>query len=404
MRNILLIFIAFSFVNLQGASSTDNNKFENDAENKKALQTSKISDSIDLSKYKEIQKRDNKIIFDANSSDSDGIYNYDYKENIDSKNSETNVFLDGNFDKIYRYKSLYFSTGSLDSNSNKIFKKILQRIHSYTDDKSREIVVSILGFTQKIENKNEEMELNSGYTSFFQNIARRDNLNHKTANKDALNYMEIVYNKILDDNISKEILYKENRVGKDNLYTEEFIEGRDLNNRVDLAIYVKEVYDPDTDGDGVHDSKDYCPETALGANVDKNGCPRIMSLDLKFDFDKATISEQESIDNVQKISQFMNKYPVYNANIIGHTDSDGEEKYNQELSLRRAKVVKELMIKEGINESRISYEGRGENEPLFENINPLNRHKNRRTEVELTIPQERKRAVKPRLRSRGFDN
>ena len=213
--------------------------------------------------------------------------------------------------------------------------------------------------------------------------------------------MDIVYKNMLDNNISKEIIYKENRVGKDNLYTEEFSEGRDLNNRVDVAIYVKEVLDPDTDGDGVRDSKDYCPETPTGASVDKNGCPLVMSLDLLFDFDKATISDQESIDNVQKLSNFMKKYPAYHANIVGHTDSMGSAKYNEKLSLRRAKVVKELIVSDGLEPSRLSFEGRGESEPLFENINPENRHKNRRTEVELTIPQNdiKRKKIEPRRRS-----
>ena len=244
--------------------------------------------------------------------------------------------------------------------------------------------------------------MDSAYTNFFQNIAQRDNLNPDSASDDALNYMEIIYKRMLDDNISKEIIYKENRVGKDALFSEEFSDGRALNNRVDVAIYVKEILDPDTDKDGVKDSKDYCPQTPFGAHVDKNGCPLIMSLDLKFDFDKATISDKESMDNVKKLSTFMNKYSVYRANIIGHTDSAGSNKYNQKLSLRRAKVVKELIIQDGIEASRLSYEGRGESEPLFENINPFNRHKNRRTEVELTIPPEEIKEIKPQPRSRGF--
>lgn len=385
MRNIFLALIAFSF------------SFAAER-----VQTSKLSDNVDLSNYQDIEKKDNKIVFDSNSSDVDGIYNYNYSPNKVASASETNIFLDGNFDKIHRYKSLYFNGDSLADKSNDDFEKITKQIHSYTDDKSREIVVSVIGFTQKIENENEEIGTDSGYTNFFQSIAQRDNLNPDNANDDAINFMEIVYKKMLDDNISKEIIYKENRVGKDTLFTEEFSEGRDKNNRVDVAIYVKEILDPDTDKDGVKDSKDYCPQTPLGAHVDKNGCPLIMSLDLKFDFDKATISDKESIENVRKLSDFMKKYPVYHANIIGHTDSTGKAEYNQKLSLRRAEVVNKLIIQDGVEGSRLSYEGRGESEPLFENINPFNRHKNRRTEVELTIPEQETRKAKPQPRSRGF--
>ena len=384
MRNIFLVLLVFTF------------SFASEQ-----VQNSKLSDDVDLSDYKELKEKDNKIVFDLNSSDVDGVYNYKYSPNSISKDKEINIFIDGNFDEIHRYKSLYFNSDSLDDDSNKIFTKITKQIHKYTDDKSREIVISVLGFTQKIENKNEEVDLDSSYTDFFQSIAQRDDLNPNNANEDTINYMKIVYEKMIDDNISKEIIYKENRVGKDNLFTEEFSDGRELNNRVDVAIYVKKILDPDSDGDGVHDSKDYCPQTPIGANVDKNGCPLVMSLDLLFDFDKASISDEESLQNIQKLSDFMKTYSVYHANIIGHTDSAGAAKYNQKLSVRRAEVVKNMMIKDGVKESRLSYEGRGESEPLFENINPLNMHKNRRTEVELTIPKEKTSRAKPSPRSRS---
>ena len=364
---------------------------------------SKLSGSVDLSTYQEIKKKDTKIVFDKNSS-KEGIYNYSYSPNKDAKIAKKNIFLEGNFDAIYRYKSLYFNGDELESDSEDTLKEVMDKIHTYIDDKSREIVVSVLGFTQKTKDNYTEISTGTGYTNFFQSVAQRDDIDPDGASDEAVDFMDIVYEKLVDDNISEEIIYKENRAGKDNLYTEEFSDGRDLNNRVDIAIYVKEVIDHDTDKDGVRDSKDYCPKTPLGAKVDKNGCPLVMSLDLKFDFDKATISDKESLENVKKLSEFMKKYPVYRANIIGHTDSTGRASYNMKLSLRRAEVVKKLIVKDGVYASRLTYEGRGESEPLFENINPLNRHKNRRTEVELTIAVPEKKTSKPRARSRGIGN
>ena len=367
------------------------------------VQNSTINDIVDMSSYQAIQKKETKIVFDSNSSDVEGIYNYKYSPNAKLNKDESNIFLEGYFETIHRYDSLYFNGASLDGDSEKVFDAITKQIHKYRDDESREIVVSVLGFTQKIENPNEEIGTDTAYTNFFQNIAKRDNLDSDSASDEALNFMEIVYEKMLDDNISKEIIYKENRVGKDALFTEEFSDGRAKNNRVDVAIYVKEILDPDTDGDGVHDSKDFCPKTPLGASVDKNGCPLIMSLDLLFDFDKATISDDESLKNVKKLSAFMKKYPVYHANIVGHTDSSGSQEYNQKLSLRRAQVVKKLIVEDGVDASRLGYEGRGESEPLFENINPFNRHQNRRTEVELTLPSPEAKRTKIVPRSRGFE-
>jgi len=371
------------------------------------VQTSHLSNQIDLSNYKEIKKEDTRIIVDSNLSSVDGVYNYVYSPNSQTSVKEENLLLNGNFDKIHRYESLYFdesneTTSYFSQPSIEVFQEIVKQIHKYVDDESREIVVSVLGFTQKIENTNEDITLDTGYTNFFQSIAQRDNLNPDDASGKSLNFIDTVYKKMIDNNISEEILYKENRFGRDNLYTEEFSEGRSLNNRVDIAIYVKELIDPDTDGDGVHDSKDYCPDTPIGSNVDTNGCPLILTLDLKFDFDKATISDEKSLNDVKKLSVFMSKYPAYHANIVGHTDSIGKEKYNQNLSLRRAEVVLQMIIKDGVKASRLSYEGRGEREPLFENINPFNRHKNRRTEVELTLPETEKKESKLSPRTRGI--
>lgn len=364
------------------------------------VQQSKLSNTVDMSSYKEIVKKDTKISFDSNDSDENGIYNFQYSPNKPSS-KRTNIFLDGNFDKIHRYDSLYFTGDALTNDSEKVFENITKQIHQYLDDKSREIVIAMIAFTQKIEDNTTKVNLESAYTNFFQSIAQRDNEDPKQAQEAAVDYLEIVYNKILDENISKDIIYTEKRVGKDQLYTEEFSDGRAKNNRVDVAIYVKELVDPDSDGDGVHDSKDYCPNTPLGTNVDKNGCPRIMRLDLKFDFDKDTISDEKSLQDIQELATFMKKYPAYHANIVGHTDSTGKAAYNQKLSERRAKRVKEMIIENGVDSSRLTSEGKGESEPLFENINPFNRHQNRRTEVELTIPEQNATLAKPKTRTRG---
>ena len=383
MKKIFLLTLAFMFLNAQ------------------EVEVSTLSGDVDLSNYQEIEKKNTKIIVDSNLSDVDGIYNYNYSPNNKAKTTETNILLSGNFDKIHRYEPIYFDGDTIVSESEKTFDEIMDKVHAYIDNEEREIVVSVIGYTQKIKHKNQEVSLDSGYTDFFQSVAQRDNIDAEGAKDSAENTLKIIYDKIVDRNVSKELIYTESRVGKDNLSSEEFSDGRDLNNRVNIAIYVKEVIDPDTDGDGVRDSKDYCPQTPLGAHVDVHGCPLVLSLDLKFDFDKATISDEKSLYDIKQLSTFMNKYPVYHANIVGHTDSVGNAAYNKKLSIRRAEVVKKIIIKDGVNASRLSYEGRGESEPLFENINPFNRHKNRRTEVELTLPETKKVTKKLQPRARG---
>ncbi len=69
--------------------------------------------------------------------------------------------------------------------------------------------------------------------------------------------------------------------------------------------------------------------------------------------------------------------------VIGHTNSKGRRAYNQELSLKRARIVKELFIEYGVNEDRITIEGRGESEPIAESSNPAASKLNKRIEIKV---------------------
>jgi len=69
--------------------------------------------------------------------------------------------------------------------------------------------------------------------------------------------------------------------------------------------------------------------------------------------------------------------------VIGHTDSKGRRAYNQELSLKRAHIVKELFVDYGIEEERISIEGRGESEPIADSKNPAANKLNKRIEIKI---------------------
>ncbi len=66
--------------------------------------------------------------------------------------------------------------------------------------------------------------------------------------------------------------------------------------------------------------------------------------------------------------------------IIGFTDSQGNDQYNQNLSLQRAQAVKEWLVKNNIKANRIKVEGRGETEPVATNDTSEGRSKNRRIE------------------------
>ena len=67
--------------------------------------------------------------------------------------------------------------------------------------------------------------------------------------------------------------------------------------------------------------------------------------------------------------------------IVGHTDSDGNEAANRELSQRRAEAVKNALVSVyGIDGSRLQTEGKGEMEPVEDNATTEGKAKNRRVE------------------------
>lgn len=67
--------------------------------------------------------------------------------------------------------------------------------------------------------------------------------------------------------------------------------------------------------------------------------------------------------------------------IVGHTDNTGKVDYNQTLSEKRAKSVVDYLLAQGVNSTRVSYEGRGIHEPVATNDTPEGRSLNRRVEV-----------------------
>lgn len=139
----------------------------------------------------------------------------------------------------------------------------------------------------------------------------------------------------------------------------------------------------DSDGDGVFDNADRCPNSAPGAHVDEYGCQLTLTLLIQFDTDKDTIRPQHSQDMVNAAA-FINKYPGETVMIAGHTDSDGSEQYNQQLSQRRAQMVSDYLVKNHrINVEQVIVKGFGESQPVVENTSATNKQQNRR--VELTL-------------------
>ncbi|MBK6472078.1 MAG: OmpA family protein [Betaproteobacteria bacterium] len=68
---------------------------------------------------------------------------------------------------------------------------------------------------------------------------------------------------------------------------------------------------------------------------------------------------------------------------VGHTDTVGNDGYNQKLSINRAEAVKSFLVGKGIEKSRVYTEGKGSKNPVADNKTAAGRAKNRRVEVEV---------------------
>ncbi len=99
-----------------------------------------------------------------------------------------------------------------------------------------------------------------------------------------------------------------------------------------------------------------------------------------FDVNSAII-KPESYGTLKEMANVLKEYPDLKVKIIGHTDADGNDVSNLDLSKRRAASVKAALAKEfGIVENRMETDGKGEGEPMDKNDNPAGKANNRRVE------------------------
>jgi OOP family OmpA-OmpF porin len=117
----------------------------------------------------------------------------------------------------------------------------------------------------------------------------------------------------------------------------------------------------------------------MGEALDKDGRVNIYSL--HFDFDKDTL-RPESKPTLDEIAKLLTDKPDLKLQIVGHTDNKGTADYNMDLSGRRAgNVVGALTEGHDIDEGRLSWTGKGFNEPVASNDTEDGRAKNRRVEL-----------------------
>lgn len=103
--------------------------------------------------------------------------------------------------------------------------------------------------------------------------------------------------------------------------------------------------------------------------------------DVLFDFDKAEI-RPDAAQALAQLATIVRAYPEGGAQLEGHTDSKGNDAYNQRLSERRAEAVRAWLIeRERIDAARLTASGRGETRPVADNDTEEGRQRNRRVDV-----------------------
>jgi OOP family OmpA-OmpF porin len=142
----------------------------------------------------------------------------------------------------------------------------------------------------------------------------------------------------------------------------------------------------DNDGDGVLNQFDACPYTPAGVRVDVNGCEISDIIQLPgVNFGSGSDLLLPGFERlIMDAAATLNKYPNMTVEVAGHTDDVGDAALNQGLSERRAKTVRDFLIRYGVDPSRVTYRGYGESEPIANNTTVEGRAQNRRVELRIT--------------------
>ena len=210
-------------------------------------------------------------------------------------------------------------------------------------------------------------------------------------NLDWVNPIAVMYDELKDPTLRQEV---------------EALKGRVTTIETTVSDLLK-----DTDGDGVADKLDKCPDTEAGVRVDGSGCPLDSDQDGIYDSKDSCPTEKGTAElngcpsmGTSTMSGYDNIQFEFNSSVLrtsayptldklsadlkagsrvqldGHASAEGTEEYNMQLSKDRANSVKTYLVNSGVAASKISTRGYGETRPVASNATEAGRSQNRRVE------------------------
>ena len=290
---------------------------------------------------------------------SDKLGLYDYEFNVAANKNVKSTSLDNHlmYDKFAMIKRFEFV--NMDNfNSDNNLSQVAKIINEY---KNEDIKVTVIGHTQAMNDKEKSYEK-------------------------ASNYAKTIKDELVKNGVNKDVIIEESRVDYDKSFLETNRSDKTLNNVVAIALYVPKKVEKvvlDDDKDGVINELDKCPNTPLGYTVDENGCTNKINLEVLFENNSAVIKD-DAKEKVLAFAKYLKDNKEFKSVITGHASKDkSSATYNQKLSESRANAIKDLLVVNGVESSRIQAVGKGFDEPIASNDTPEGQAKNRRIEAEL---------------------
>jgi len=250
-----------------------------------------------------------------------------------------------NIKNILRFKPIFFDDREISARSMQRLEDIINLISK----KSHSSYISLLGHSSSHLLESHHIK-RSAWAEFWQKVGGEEmSQDQSIALVNAR--LRTVYNKFKAKGIRIRNIYTENRTDSDPIATEESAKGIAMNNRVDIALYLK-------------------------GNI---------NLHINFKLDSSVITSYYD-KRVKAFARFLINNRDYKSWIIGHTDEQAGYEYNMALSKRRANATKALLVSLGVYPSQLRTIGKGESEPLDRRSNKIAYRKNRRIEAQVIEP------------------